>query len=422
MSAAAIEILLSLGAALAAGLIIGAERQQDPNDAPFAGVRTFPLYALAGALGMLVGTWLLVVLGLALGAMLGIAYFRLSVKGDRLGMSTEIASLVTFGLGALCTAREIGLQLQDRLLLVAAGATATFALLAVKKPLHGWIAKVNEEDVYATVKLLVLAVIVLPLLPNEAMGPWDALNPRKIGLLVILIAGIAFAGYVAVRWLGARKGFVLTGLLGGLVSSTAVTLAMAARAKETPAFLAACAVATALASAMMFPRVIVDVLAADAGLVPHVAWPLGVAGALVLAGAAALYFTASRDGDRPETELKVENPMSLKSALKFAAFFVGVMLVSRAATAVFADAGVYVSAVLAGIADVDAIALSIAELHDREVVQTETAVAGILLAAATNTVVKAGIATVLGGPRFGTRVAAIFALALTGGAVTWALT
>jgi len=220
MSAEGLELLLSIFTALAAGFVIGAEREQG-EDATFGGIRTFPMFGLAGAIGMLVGWWALAVMGLALGILLAIAYLRESKES--LGLSTEVAAIITFGLGALCTARDLEMPTTDRLLLVASGATATLALLSVKRPLHRLVQHVSEEDIFATTKLLVLSVVVLPLLPNEEMGPWGAFNPFSIGILVVLISGIGFAGYVAIRIFGARRGFGLTGLLGGLASSTAVS-------------------------------------------------------------------------------------------------------------------------------------------------------------------------------------------------------
>ena len=415
MSAEGLELLLSIFTALAAGFVIGAEREQG-QDATFGGIRTFPMFGLAGAIGMLVGWWALAVMGLALGILLAIAYLRESKES--LGLSTEVAAIITFGLGALCTARDLEMPTTDRLLLVASAATATLALLSVKRPLHRLVRHVSEEDIFATTKLLVLSVVVLPLLPNEEMGPWGAFNPFSIGILVVLISGIGFAGYVAIRIFGARRGFGLTGLLGGLASSTAVTLTFSGRAKEQPKLVTACAVAIVLASATMFPRVVVEVWAVSGALARASLWPFLAAGGVALAAAALMYFGVARgtSTEGEDTELELENPFSLFSAFKFALLFVGVLFVSKAASNYFADAGVYLSAFLAGLADVDAISLSIARLHERGEIGEDVALWGIAIASATNSLSKVGIAAVLGGGRLAVRVGLPMLAALAVGA------
>ena len=424
MSDEAIEILLSLGVALAAGFVVGAEREQG-EDARFAGVRTFPLYGLTGAIGMLLGTWALVVIGFAIAALIAVAYYRDTAtrRDDALGMSTEVAAVVTFALGALCTARDL-MDTTDRLLTVAAGATATLALLSVKRPLHALMRRVSEEEVYATTKLLALAVIVLPLLPNEAMGPWEAINPRSVGLLVALISGISFAGYVAIRVLGPHRGLGVTGLLGGLASSTAVTLTFSGRARERPALVDACAVAITLASATMFPRVVIELWAVSPALARAALVPFACAGATALAFAFVYYRRSARtakahDGkSRTDTELELPNPFSLWSALKFAALFLVVLLISAAASYYFAETGLYVSALVTGLADVDAISLSIARLHAQGQASDTPALYSVALASSANSLAKAGIATVLGGPALGARIAiALVAALAVGGAV-----
>jgi uncharacterized membrane protein (DUF4010 family) len=420
MSPAAVEILLSIGVALAAGFLVGAERQQGGHTS-FGGVRTFPLIALSGALGMLLGAVALAIIGVALAALLAIAYYRDSTRAEGLGLSTEVAAVVTFGLGVLCTSRDLGLALSDRLLLVAAGATITFAFLSVKQPLHRLMGKLTEQEVFATAKLLVLAVLVLPLLPARAMGPWDALNPRSIGILAILISAIGFAGYAAIRIFGAHHGLRLTGLLGGLVSSTAVTLSFAGRARAHASMTLACAVAIVLASASMFPRVVVEVAAVSPRLAAVAAWPFLVAGGVSFVGAGVLSWRLSRrraDAEAAPTRLDLGNPFSVWSTLKFTLLFVVILLASHGASHYFADAGVYFSAALAGLADVDAISLSIARMHEQGTIGPATAQTGLVIAATSNTLVKIGLAGVLGSRALAARVAlGLLAGVVAGGAV-----
>jgi uncharacterized membrane protein (DUF4010 family) len=411
------HILASLGTALAAGFVVGAEREQRGKPYTFGGARTFPLYSLAGAIGMLLGPVAMAVLGTGVVILIAIAYMR-DTGEQSMGMSTEVAALVTFALGALCTARALPLELGDRLLVVAAAASATFTLLSVKQPLHGLIARVSHEDVTATATLLVMSVIVLPLLPNTAVGPWGALNPRHIGLLVLLISAIGFAGYVAVRVLGPNRGLGLTGLLGGFASSTAVTLSFAGRAKGRASLVPSYAVAIVFASSTMFPRVIVEVYAVSPNLGGLTVWPMVAASVGGLGAGLVMYRRARDGGDEREagTALQVDNPMSIVQALKFAALFTAVMLLARGASHYLDDTGAYVAAVVTGLADVDAITLSLARLYEQGQVGEDVATEAIGLAAATNTASKTALATILGGGRLGLRVALGLATAIAGGA------
>jgi len=416
-----LTILFCLATALAAGLLIGAEREQQ-GQKTFGGIRTFPLVALTGALAALVHVWALVALAVAVGGLLGVSYWRDTrdeSDEERIGLSTEIAAITTFALGALATAEWIGLATQERLLLVGAGATAVLGLLALKRALHDFVRRVSRDDVLATAKLLLLSVVVLPILPDQDTGPWGALNPRSIGVLVVLISAIGFAGYVAIRVFGARKGLGLTGLLGGLASSTAVTLTFSGRAKQSPELVTACSVAIVLASATMFPRIALELSAVSPTLAAAAAWPLGVAGAVGLAAGGLLFLRLSSErGAAVEAPLELKNPLTLSSAFKFAALFTGVLLVSKAAQTYLDDTGVYLSALVAGLADVDAISLSVARLHAEGTLELGPAVTAVGTAVASNTLSKTVIALVLGGSKLAIRVGAAMGAALLAGALT----
>ncbi len=419
----AVEILASLGTALASGFLVGAEREHRQGRSMFGGARTYPLIALTGAIAHLLGNWPLVAFLGVVGTLIAIAYLRDTHRdAEHLGMSSEVAAVLTFALGALCTARELPLTLGERLTVVAACATAILALLSVKKPLHGVIARVSRDDIYATTKLLVLAVIVLPLLPNEDVGPWNALNPRSIGLLVVLISAMSFAGYVAIRILGPRRGLGLTGILGGLASSTAVTLSYAGRARQEPELTHAYAVAIVLASATMFPRMLVEIYVVSSPLGRMAIYPaLASALGAGLCGAW-LYGRRGPRGSHPSPhdasgsgDITVKNPFSISQALRFAALFTAVLLVARAAQHFYQDAGTYLASFLSGLADVDAITLSLSRLHARGELAPKTALSAIGLAAATNTTSKAALASILGGRRLGLLVGASLAASIVTG-------
>ena len=411
------DALLSIAVAVAAGALVGAERQQahrGEERSDFGGVRTFPLVALVGAtcamMRPVVGGWLL---ASALGGiivLLAISHAR--SKDTDLGLTSEIAAIVTFVLGAIAATPDV-LPNGPRYLLVAAGAATTMGLLALKRPLHGFTARVSDDDVYATAKFVLLALVVIPLLPDRTYGPLDVFNPFKVGLMIALVAGISFAGYVAARLVGSRRGLLVTGLLGGLVSSTAVTLTFAGRAKETPSLIPLLSVGILAASSTMFARMLVVVAVVDPPLLGALAASLGAMAAVgYLVAVILVRKDATKNAGAEPVDLR--NPFELKRAVQFGVLYGIVLFVAKAAQVYVGSTGLYASAVLAGLTDVDAITLSLVELH-RGGVAGSVAVTGITLAAITNTLVKGGIAAIAGGQELGRRVGVAFALVLGSG-------
>jgi len=396
----------SLGLVLAVGFLIGLQRQQTMAVEPHSrglfvgGIRTFPLIALAGAISAMLarayGVWIVAISLAALGVLVAIAYFD-DVKHNRdRGMTSETAFVITFLLGVLALSPDV--LKENRLLIVGGLGVAATALLSLKDALHDWAAKVSKEDIYATVKFLVVAVIVLPLLPTDPV--WE-LSPRKIGLMITMIAGIGFAGYVAFRVLGAGRGMALTGLLGGLVSSTAVTLSLSGRAKEHPQIAPACAGGILLAWTVMFVRVVVVVALIHRDLAKALAVPL-------LAAAAAggvftlLVYRGLKDSSGGKS-IKISNPFSLWSAIKFGALFTAVLVLSRFAVKWFGGSGLIAIGAIAGATDVDAVSLSAARFVG-DGVGMRVAMISILVACGSNTIVKAAMAWVLGGAALGKRL------------------
>jgi uncharacterized membrane protein (DUF4010 family) len=272
------------------------------------------------------------------------------------------------------------------------------------------------------VKFAMLAVIVLPLLPDKGYGPYGGVvNPFHVGLMVVLIAGVSFIGYVAVRALGPGRGMGITGLLGGLASSTAVTLSLSGRAKQDPGAAGPYALGIVLASAVMAARVIGEVAVVNPALMPAVAAPVG---AMAVAGTlAALLLRGRSSAPAPGSETpKFSNPFELSSALKLGAVFVGVLVLSKAAQTHFGSSGTYLAALLAGLTDVDAVTLSMARM-EREGLPRAEAVTAILLAVGANTLVKAGMTVALGGWALGRRaLPAFLAMLVAGGAgVAWTM-
>jgi len=384
--------------ALLIGTLLGIERErhkQSDGDISVGGLRTFILFAMLGAIGgwlakLLDFPWILVAVLLAtLVAVVASYVVAARVQPDALGLTTELAALAICLLGAMVMLghREIAVAL----------AIAIAAALAYKQPLHGMVSRLGAEDVYAGVRLLAATFIVLPLLPDRAVDPWGALNPQKLWLLVLLISGLSLVGYVAVRLLGPNRGIPLTGLTGGLVSSTAVTLSFARQSREkgharsAPAF--ACGIL--IAWGVMFLRVLATVLIVNHALLPRLVVPF-LAMAAVTAGLAWVMYRRAADNGSAGSGVPLSNPFSLTSAAKFAALFALVLLLVAFVQQNFPPEGVYVVAALAGTTDVDAITLSMSEYARRG--DVAVAVTAIVIAALTNTVVKALMVVGLGAP------------------------
>jgi uncharacterized membrane protein (DUF4010 family) len=315
------------------------------------------------------------------------------VQPTELGLTTEVAAIAVVLMGAMSTLgyRELAIGL----------AVVVAALLAYKQPLQGLVEKIGWDDVFAGLRLLIATFVVLPLLPVEAVDPWGAWKPYSLWLLVLLISSLSLIGYVATRWIGAEKGTVLTGISGGLVSSTAVTLTFAKQSRhetaQSAAYLLACGIL--LAWCIMFGRVLAEVLVVNKNLVLAVLVPFAVMG--IVAGVLAWWFyrrsTTSRlAAPAPKAHVvPLKNPFSLTEAVKFAAFFAVVLLVVKLTQRYFPGEGFYVVAALAGLTDVDAITLSMAEYAKSG--DPDIAVNSIVIAALSNTAVKCAMVMSLGG-------------------------
>jgi uncharacterized membrane protein (DUF4010 family) len=421
-----IEPFLDLCFALAAGLLVGVQREQavladgGQEDRFFlGGIRTYPLYALAGAIATMlaaqVGLWLVGLVFAGLLAPVLIAYYD-DVKKERdRGLTSEIAIVVTYLLGVLAVSSTFIPIARERYLIVAAASVILTSMLSLKQPLHAFAAKVSAEDIFATLKFLILAVIILPLLPNQNMGPLDVLNPFKIGLMIVLMAGLGFVGYVLIRVLGAGRGLALTGFIGGLVSSTVVTLTMAGRARREPLIAGVCALAVVLASTIMLVRVVILVAIVHAPLVRALAIPIAAASAVGILCAIYLY-RRSGPSDATADDVKFKNPFELGLALKFGLLFAVILVISKAAQTYLGQGGVFLTSILAGTTDMDAITLSMCQMA-KSGTAARTAAIAILLAGASNTIVKGAMAVSLGGWLFGRNIVFVFSAMILAGVI-----
>ncbi len=380
------------------------------------GVRTYPIVAVVGALAMLLepaATWLPLVALAGLFVLVAISYAQDVREHHDHGVTTEVALIATYLLGALAASRGAIEPLETRLVLVMALGVALTFLLSAKKWLHGIASRVSQEDFYATVKFLIVAVVVLPLLPRHGLGPLGAINPFNVGLMVVAISGLSFVGYVAMRLLGPGRGLLASAALGGLVSSTAVAVTMGRRTREHVQLAPVAAAAMAIAGTIMVVRMAVLVAIVQASLLGTIAIPLAAMAIGSLVGARLVY---RRVDSNAQGAIAVTNPFELGSAIRFGIVFAAILLATKAAKVYLGDRGLYLAGAVAGTTDVDAMTLSTAELS-RSAVGDHVATIAILVAAWTNTIVKATIAWGLGGKALGKRAALVAGLAIACGAV-----
>ena len=314
------------------------------------------------------------------------------------GATTEFMGLLAFLFGALAALGYV--------IPAATFAVVATLLLSIKAPLHRLAEAIQEDEIYAILKFGVVSVIVLPLLPNRVFGPLKVLNPRLIWWVVVLISALSMVGYVLMRFLGARQGIAVTGLLGGIASSTAATFGLSNQARTEGAPLARYfALGITIASTIMFVRVYIITTVIDAPLARALTLPIAFP---FLVGVGIAIFLWLRKESGREAALHVKNPMDLWSAIKFGLMFAAVMFVSKAGYKYFGSSGIYTAGVLAGLVDLDAFTISAAQLARDSILAPNTANASILVACATNTLVKGGIAVVLGGRPLGRVVIPVF--------------
>ena len=384
------------------GILVGLQREyaeysvdKDRSDM-FAGVRTFGLFGLLGCTAayladMANSPGLLIALALMAGALIIAAYLIVGWRSKEVGLTTEVAAILTLLTGALAY--------WDQVIMAAAIGVATTVLLALKFELRTLITQITREDVYATLRFAVITAIVLPILPNQPIGPepFDILNPYKIWLMVVLISGISFLGYVLNKLVGAHQGIGLTGLLGGLTSSTAVTMSFSQRSQTQPQLARPFALAVIVAWTMMFPRVLIEVRVVNPTLLPVLAPPIVAAGAAGLLYSAYLYFLQRPKKDEDE-EVTFTNPFELGPAIQFGLLYAGILLISRIVElSPLGSTGIYLSSIVSGLVDVDAITLSLAQLSSvTGGLELKVAERAIVLAAMSNTAVKGAIVVFTG--------------------------
>lgn len=412
-----IEILKQLGIAILLSGLVGLEREkkaQISGSESFAGIRTFLLIGVLGFLTFVVSEFSQAIAGIFAAGFLGIlvvSYYFLAKNKGWIGITSEMAAIIVYAIGVLCAMNMFVFATALTLFLV--------FVLSFKNDFHKWVNNIKQLEIISMLQFALIAFVVLPILPNVGYGPFGFFNPYIIWLMVVFISGISFVSYIAIKILGAKKGIIVTGFLSGLVSSTALVLSYSGQSKRTKNIVNPYVVAVVIASSAMFFRVLLEVAVLNVELVKDLAIPMGSMG-VVGVGFALYYFFGKPDaselkGKAKDVELK--NPFSLWPALKFGMFFASILFFSSVAQEYFGNMGIYVTSVVSGVLDVDAITVSLANLS-KDGVSNSVAVTGITLAAITNTISKAVIFFMLGSREVAKKIFMIFGIILLVGLIS----
>lgn len=417
------ELLKALLVSASLGALLGLERQwsgqrNHPKAETVAGARTFALWGVLGTLcawidrGHQPGIFLAGFVGMVL--LVSLFLFRRAVRDRDIGLTTGAVSLATYLLGGLVSYGEVKTAVVVAVSLV--------VLLASKDWLHRMSRKFTSTDVYQALQFAAVTGIVLPLVPDRPYGPYGAFNPFNIWLMVVLVSGLGFAGYVAVRIFGENRGLAMTGLLGGLASSTATTLAMSRESSERPALGQVCALAVILACTVMLGRVAVLVGAVSPALLGAAApWlALMAVPALVFAAWSWRHFRGEETAAGTANPAEAHNPLNLRVAIQFAILYALIVLLVKWAQDVFGGAGLYAASFLSGLTDLDAISLSLAQLQKTGHVPAGEGARALVIAAMANALLKAGMAVTLGSASMRRPVMLVLgATALCAGLAAW---
>ncbi len=391
-------LLITLGIGLLSGL------QRETVKTGVAGIRTFTLIGLTGYFcGMLARQWdsIWIVLAglLSLALLLAVANYVQGSQGRQdVGQTTEVAALLIFLLTSWLPYGHTGL------IIVAGGMVAL--LLYLKEPMQAFAHRLGDKDLRAIFQFVAISLVILPVLPNEDMGPLGVWNPREIWWMVVLIVGLGLGGYFAHKWLGQKRGTVTAGVLGGLISSTATTLSYARQVRQEQKLVLAASIIIVVASAVSFLRVLLEIGIVVPGEAVTMITPLLIpAGALLFAG----WWLFRQLGDAQESQMpEPSNPAALGAAIVFGLLYALIKLAVAYAKEQLGEAGLYAVSIISGLTDMDAITLSISNTVHGGLLQADEGWRYILVAGLANLLFKGALAAVLGGMGLGRRVLLAF--------------
>lgn len=374
------------------GFVIGLEREHasiSEKSKVMAGVRTFSFIALLGLLmtflSLLLSPLIFIVGFMSVLVMVGLSYWITAKNGD-IGGTTELAILLTYVLGATTLIGYIELSLALTVVIV--------VLLSIKLQLQNVIGQITYDELYAFIQFVVLALLIFPFLPDKFFGPYNVFNPREVGWIILLTSGFGFFGYLLIKFMGPDRGIVLSGILGGLVSSTLVTWVFSKKSKETPQLSDHCAVAILLASCIMVIRVFIWIFIFKKALLVRMAPPLFL---ILIAGLSVVYWLYYHQKSKEviDTEIPKGRPLNLSEALFFGILYTAILFIVSYAHDKFGTQGTYISSFIASLTDIDAITISMSKLAG-VAIEFITAENAILIATISNTLVKIGIALSVG--------------------------
>jgi uncharacterized membrane protein (DUF4010 family) len=411
-----IAMLQRAGLAAAIGLLIGIERgwqeREAQDGARVAGIRTFTLIGLLGAIcALITGGERPLLMGLAFVSFAlpyGLFEYRRAREMRSFSATGFVTGLLVFALGAYAVL--------GNMTVAAAGGVVSTAILAGRRVLHSFLKRLKWKELRATIVLLVMTVVLLPVLPDRAIDSWGALNPHAIWLMTVLIGFVSYAGYIAIRLAGERRGLLYAGLMGGLVTSTTVTWTFARFAARERS--AGPAILTAILAAWIVSllRMAAIALSIAPGLAPFLLPPVFSAAVILMLPAIAGYLRPTSPAKSPE--LLLRDPFELSLMAKFLALLSAIMLLSKLAMNVAGPAGLIPLGGLSGLLDVDPITLSMAGMVPASL-SASAAAQTILVAAFTNGIAKAVLGAVFGGPRLGSALAAALLLSAACGAFVY---
>lgn len=409
----AVLVLRNLWLAATAGFVIGFEREWthalEKQEHTFAGARTFALIGMIGGLvGLLGGDVALIAAALVVvGLLTAAGYWFEAKETPGRGGTTQMAIFVTLLLGVAAGRGEV--------LLAAAGAVTVAIILSIKSVVQEWASALDRREIHATLRFLAISILVLPALPDEALGPYGALNPRTLWTMVVLISGLSFLGYWLVRIMGEGRGVFATGVVGGLASSTATTLSLSKFARDGVCAPPAVAAGIIMANVVMLARVGAILAALSRATFAVIAPALAVGAVAGGVIALALWRSAPKNAGASHA-VALGNPFELRPALYFAALIAVISLASAYGADKFGAAGSYVIGLVSGLADVDAMTLSGGRQAATGSLAPDIAAGAILLAVGSNIAVKGAMALTIGGRKTGSIVLGAFAIIVAAGA------
>jgi len=401
--------------ALALGALIGLEREYaryKKRGHDYAGIRTFPLIALFGALaayfGEIISVWVLLGSMGLMGVLIIVSYFA-DVETSRKyhGATSEVAGFITFFVGVLCYYGEYTFA--------AFIAIVMTIILYARSMLHHFAEHIKKKELADTLKFAVVAFIILPFLPNTEYGPYGLFNPYIVWVMVVFISGISFIGYFLMKWFG-EKGLTLTAILGGIASSTALTTSFSERSKKEKSLFQVLALGVIIANGIMLFRVLFVLFFLNKEVYINVLLPFIVLAGVAAGGGYLLWKKIAPAKHHTHHHIELTSPFTFLPALKFALIFATVLALTKLGGVYFADQGVYLISFISGFFDVDTVVISMAQLAGTTIT-AEVASKGVLLAALTNTLFKGGIAYMAGGREFSKIILMVFGVQIVVGVV-----